>query len=227
MSHPINILLEGYELDAPYLYNILKHYIKPHHAVAVIAFSFDDRFVCSAEDWEKFYGKENSFYYRGIVDSFAAYGIPAEHITFINYFTDTLPDAIETIQSADILYFLGGLPDKMMERITAFGIEAVIRQHTGIIMGYSAGAVIQLKEYHLSPDEDYPAFAYYKGIPFLEDFYLEVHYKGSAIQNASIQRVLAEKKKPVYATEYMSGAIIVDNGNVKTVGKVHVFQSTE
>lgn len=102
-------------------------------------------------------------------------------------------------------------------------------KHGGIMMGYSAGAVIQLAEYHLSPDEDYPEFGYYKGLPFLNDFYLEVHYEGTPAQNESIRRVLCERGKTVYATAAGSGAVLVDNGNLKLLGKVRVFrgQSSE
>lgn len=224
MYQQVNKLLEGYDIDAEYLYNSLKEYIKPNYKVAVIAFSFRDTNIQSAEDWDKYYGKENSFFYNGIVDSFKKYGITEEQISFVNYFSDTLEAAINKISNADILYFLGGLPDKMMERIKAFGIYDAVVQHGGIYMGYSAGAVIQLNEYHLSPDDDYNEFAYYEGFPFINNFYFEVHYEGTDIQNASIQHVLEEKKKPVYATELMSGAIIVDNGNIKTIGKVKKFE---
>lgn len=224
MKQHVNILLEGYSIDAEYLYDSLRNYIKPNYKVAVIAFSFRDTNIQSAEDWDKYYGKENSFFYNGIVDSFKKYGISTEQISFINYFADSLETAVDKINNAEILYFLGGLPDRMMERIKEFGIYDSILKHGGIYMGYSAGAVIQLSEYHLSPDNDYNEFAYYEGFPFVNDFYLEVHYEGTDIQNTSIQRVLAEKKKPVYATSLMSGAIIVDNGNIKTIGKVKKFE---
>ena len=36
----INILLEGFDIDAPWLYDELKNYIKPNLSVAVVAFSF-------------------------------------------------------------------------------------------------------------------------------------------------------------------------------------------
>ena len=222
----VHILLEGYVIDADYLYEALKPYLTPRSKVAVIAFSFREQYVSSAEEWEHFYGKENSLYYGGIVGAFRRYGITDEDISFINYFTDTTETALEKIQNADILYFLGGLPDKMMERIKAFGIYDAILQHGGVYMGYSAGAVIQLKEYHLSPDHDYPQFAYYEGFPFIDDFYLEVHYQESALQKASIVRVLREKSKTVYATRLMSGAIIVDNGDVSTPGDVQKFECT-
>ena len=113
----------------------------------------------------------------------------------------------------------------MMERIKEFGRTDVLVKHDGIIMGYSAGAVIQLAEYHLSPDEDYPDFKYCDGLPYLNGFYLEVHYEGTEVQNEAIKKVLTERGKTVYATSLMNGAIIVDNGSIKLLGDVKVFQA--
>jgi uncharacterized membrane protein YkvA (DUF1232 family) len=219
----VNILLEGFDIDAPWLYGELKNYIKPNHAVAVVAFSFRDNRVRTLSDWYALYGKASGKYYEGIVGGFAAYGVCEDNITFVNYFTDTKESAARNIKAADIIYFLGGLPDRMMDRIKEFDLYDVLMRHEGISMGYSAGAVIQLAEYHLSPDDDYPEFGYYEGLPYLDDFYLEVHYEGTAVQDEAIRRVLAERGKTVYATALGAGAILADNGNIKLLGDVKVF----
>ena len=145
------------------------------------------------------------------------------NITFVNYFEDTKESAKQKIENADILYFTGGLPDRMMDRIKEFDLVDMVRKHNGIVMGYSAGALIQLSEYHLSPDKDYKEFQYYDGLGYLDDFYLEVHYENTKIQNEAIERVLSERGKKVYATAFMSGGIIVDNGNIKLIGDVKTF----
>ena len=219
----VNILLEGYDIDAPWLFDQLKNYIHPHNKVAVIAFSFRDSRVKTPEDWDVLYAKPVGRFYNGIVHAFQAYGIAEEDISFLNYFTDSKERAIEKIRQADLLYFLGGLPDRMMERIEEFELQNALMEHKGVVMGYSAGAVIQLSEYHLSPDEDYPKFNYYRGLPYLNNFYLEVHYEGTEAQNSAIKKVLKERQKTVYATALMRGAVIVDNGTIKTVGDVEVF----
>lgn len=46
----INILLEGYDINADWLYNDLKKYILPNHSVAIVAFSFRDSRVKSLDD---------------------------------------------------------------------------------------------------------------------------------------------------------------------------------
>lgn len=110
------------------------------------------------------------------------------------------------------------MPDRMMERIDGFNLRDAILQFHGVVMGYSAGALIQLQEYHLSPNQDYPEFAYFKGLPILKDFYLEVHYENSVIQNKAIQRVLKERKKIVYAMVRDRAAIVMDGAKVNFLG---------
>lgn len=130
----INILLEGYDIDAPWLYDELSKYIKPKHKVAVVAFSFRDNRVKNIDDWNLLYSKECGKFYNGIVNSFKSYGILEDNITFLNYFRDTKQSALEKIESSDIIYFLGGLPDKMMNRIYEFNLYDALLKHKGIVM---------------------------------------------------------------------------------------------
>lgn len=111
----------------------------------------------------------------------------------------------------------------MMERIDDFNLRDAILQFQGVVMGYSAGALIQLQEYHLSPDQDYPEFTYFKGLPILKDFYLEVHYEDSPVQNEAIQRVLEERQKTIYAMVTDRAAIVVDGSKVNFLGDIKVF----
>lgn len=219
----VHILLDGYDFGEDWLRRELGKYMKPTCKVAVLAFSFRDR-VKSLADWNALYAPGGKFY-AGQIGQFAAYGIPKENVTFLNYFTDTKESAAKKIKEADIVYFLGGLPDRMMDRIREFELEGVLTEHGGIVMGYSAGAVIQLTEYHLSPDGDYPEFGYYRGLPYLDGFYLEVHYEGTDVQKDAIRRVLAERGKPVYAIGNRAGGILVDgDGNLRLLGRVQKFE---
>ena len=94
-----------------------------------------------------------------------------------NLFYCTWDEAAEVIlQSEGILLLLGSVEEHGYH--LPLGTD-VLLAHDGIAMGYSAGALVQLAEYHLSPDTDYPRFTYQKGIPYLHGFYLEVHYEGT------------------------------------------------
>ena len=219
----VNIFIEGYDLTADYLRETLRKYIKPACRVAVVAFSFRESQVGSAADWDALYSRENGRYYGGIVQPLLAFGMAEENVTFVDYYRDTRETAAEKVRTADVVYFLGGLMDKTVERVDAFGLREIIAEHDGVIVGYSAGALIQLREYHVSPDDDYPEFGYYEGFGLLDGFYLEVHYEGNPVQQACIQRVLAERGEPVYATEDGNAAIIIDNGEMTLLGHVTKF----
>lgn len=219
----INILLEGYDMDAPWLIDELKQVIRPEQRVAVVALSFRDNRVHSLEEWELLYSAERGKYYGGITGGFKSYGISEQNVSFINYFSDNHETAAQKIRQADIVYFLGGLPDRMFARIHELGLYDELMCHKGIVMGYSAGAVIQSSEYYLAPDDDYHEFSYYKGLPYLNGFYIQVHYEGTPVQLAAINRVLSERGKPVYALAHGHGGLMVKDGQVMTLGEVTLF----
>ena len=217
----VNILHNRYNIDADWMKPALAKYIRPDMRVLVVALSFrDDRVTCAA-DWNRLYAP-GGMYYEGIAAAFGAYGIGPERIEFIGGFADTEQSAREKVERADILYFLGGLPDRMYERLRGLNLVGIMKKYEGIVMGYSAGALIQLAEYHLSPDKDYPEFGYYEGIGWLDGFYAEVHYEGTETQNAAIRRVLRERGKTVFAMPD-DGAVIVEDGRIRTLGPVRAF----
>ena len=116
------------------------------------------------------------------------------------------------------------MDDRMMERIEEFELTEALKAFDGVVVGYSAGAVIQLGEYHLYPDGDYPDYAYYRGLGYVDGLYVEVHYEYKPEQDESVRRVLSERDLPVYVTHTRKGGIVVENGNVKIIGKVNLYQ---
>ena len=222
----VNILLDVLDFSADFLCGELRHYIHPEDHVVVLAFSYRDSVVSCRADWATLYGKPKGLYYETMVAPFLKYGIPETNIRFIDYYIDTPSTAAALIQKADILYLPGGLPDRMLERIDDFELRETLLRFQGVLMGYSAGALVQLREYHLSPDQDYPEFVYYDGLPILKDFYLEVHYENTHVQNQAIRRVLKERGKLVYATVTDRSAIVIDGPETKLLGEVKIFVPT-
>ena len=144
----------------------------------------------------------------------------------MNYFTDGQDYITAKIAESNILYFSGGLPHLMMERLQEKGVIDAIRGFNGLVMGDSAGALIQLDTYHVTPDRDYPEYAYYDGLGLLHGFDLEVHYCGSAEQKQSIKRCSKEKGIPVYAIPEQGG-ILAEKGIIRPFGKVAVISDVE
>ena len=110
----INILLDTLDFSADFLYEELKRYIHPEDKVVILAFSYRDSDVRCLADWNALYRKRDGFYYQNMVSPFLRYGIPEDHIKWINYYTESKSKAAELICGADILYLPGGLPDRMM-----------------------------------------------------------------------------------------------------------------
>ncbi len=57
-----------------------------------------------------------------------------------------------------------------MSRLSELGLINTVEQHSGIIMGWSAGAMMQCSQYYISPDKDYPEFIYEKGLRCIDNF---------------------------------------------------------
>ena len=219
----INFLLDWLNIDEEPFYSAAKKYVKPTDTVCVVPFSFWNEQAKCAEGWKRLYGGEGSYYYHRMTAPFAAYGIGTDKIAVVNYFEDSKETAKAKIKSADILFFPGGHTERLVERIEEFGLVDTIKAHPGLMTGASAGARMQLPEYHSHPDKDRPEFAYFKGFSIVDGFYLHVHYEGTQEQKDAIRRILRERGKTVYATVNGRGALIVENGEATPVGEVLRF----
>lgn len=187
----------------------------------MIPFSFDKN-ISNDMDWQNAYSKDNGKYYRSIVAPFLSYGITDENIRWINYFKDTNENSKDKIRNSDIIFFTGGLPDKIVCRLKEFDLINEIENFAGIIMGSSAGAMIQIVEYHVTPDEDYDTFSYNRGLNLIKNFDIEVHYKETEREKNYINKVLNEKTDTVYAIKD-TGGMIIDNNEITLLGDVQKF----
>ncbi|OAA89389.1 Type 1 glutamine amidotransferase-like domain-containing protein [Clostridium coskatii] len=217
----VNMLFSLYNFNDTWGKDAVSKYINCSNKVLIIPFSFSEN-IKNNVDWQNEFGKDNGDHYKSIIKPFLSYGIKKKNINCINYFEDTKENAKNKIKNSDILFFTGGLPDKMMYRLKEFDLVNEIENFTGTIIGSSAGAMIQIKEYHITPDEDYDTFSYNKGLNFIKDFDIEVHYKGTEVQKNYINKVLNEKTDTVYAIKN-TGGIIVDNNSIKLLGDTQTF----
>lgn len=144
----------------------------------------------------------------GLAAVFEQYGIPLSQIEWVNYYTVDRAALAEKIARSDVLYFCGGEPELLYQRLELLKLMEPLRCFDGIVMGDSAGAVIQLERYRQQ-----------KGLGYLQGFDLEVHFTGEEAQKETIQRVLHAHGRPVYAL-YPNGALVVENGWIHSIGEV-------
>lgn len=210
----MNVLLNTYAFDAPWAAETLGRYIRPQMRACIVALSF-----CAGWTEEQ---AESERHRHMLLPAFAHYGIAPEHITLVDWFHDTPASASQKIAESDILFFTGGWPDHMMHRLEQWQLVEQIESHGGIIMGCSAGAMVQLSRYHITPDPDYDSFSYCHGMNFIHDFAVEVHFRELPIQYESIDRVRRELGKPVFGV-YDDGGLVVCGDEVIIMGHVNYY----
>lgn len=208
----INILTSKTIFHKEYAKKVLTPYIRPESKICVIAFShFESNDMLNS--YYKTYEKPLGIWYLHIVEPLLTYGIPEDQIEFVLYKKDSKEDALKKIQEADILFLPGGAPDKFMERLKEYELLDALKSFDGIIMGPSAGTMIQFNWFHISKDRDYKKYSINSGIGYLNDFGVEVHYNRRKQQKKSIRRVSHYHDRPVYVIEE-TGLMILKDGKI-------------
>lgn len=214
MTH---ILLSHGILHHEHIKTRLKDIIRSDHRVAIIFFSMFAHELPDVTSYESVYGVDGSYRIK-MIESFAAYNIPKEQISFLHYYQDDLDTLKQKIETADILYFPGGAPDQMMERLKEKNIVDIIRkQKDKIIIGSSAGAMIQFDLYHISKDYDYHRFDIHHGLGLLKAFGIEVHYRRRRTQKAGIKKIHRIMRYPIYAIPDDGMVLIQDKKAIEFV----------
>lgn len=214
----MNILLSSYDFHEKWAQEVMKPLLNKKMKVVVIPFSFDRKEVQNIAEYDLQYSS-NGKHIPYILRPFHYYGI--NDIEFIDYFRDDIERAYKKILSADVIFLTGGLPDQYLERLQEFQLVSIIKASKALIIGASAGAMIQIDHYHITPDDDYPYYHYQKGLGLVNGFEVEVHYCHSQIQDAGIARVINEKGLPTY-TIANDGGLLVDGSKIKTFGNAYL-----
>lgn len=218
----MNILLDRLDMDQPWGFDYFRNIIRPDMRVTYLPLAFHEDWIHDAREWEEWYGKYEGSHYQKFTKPFTAFGINEDNINYVNYYTDNPALAAEKINGSDIIIFSGGMPDKIIEHLQDMQLMETIDDYTGIIMGWSAGSMMQCEDYYISPDEDIPVYKRCNGLKRIKGFAVEVHYQGSPQQKESIERYIEETGNTVYITSGES-AIIVDDSRVQLIGNVKTY----
>lgn len=221
---PVCVLMNTSIIDDKWCRRSIKPFLSKEDEVAVLAFSFYDD-TKTLDDWNRQYEPGRGIWYRANTDVFKWFGIPAGQVHWINYFTHTPAQMRNILANCSVVLYTGGAPDLMMKRIREKKLQSILKKWQGTVMGYSAGAMIQLKEYHITPDPDYPQFVWETGLGYTDQFDIEVHYNKERAQKEAIQRALSQRNRPVYAIGEEGGIILKDGQIHEIFGEVELFES--
>ena len=221
-----SILLSEYEKGMELVDKDLRKIIKKNSKAVIIAWTFP--FEIDYETFNNKWIKKGERRYNKYVGSLINLGLKEEDITILNcYDKDNFSKFKKIVDDSDILVITGGNPEMLYSKVTQeTEILYNIKHYKGIIIGFSAGAELQLKRYFITAKNNYyKYFAFYDGFGVLDDpFYFDVHSINNKYYLNKLQKIANEKKKKVYAI-YNDGAMIYNRktNNLKTYGNVMTF----
>lgn len=225
-----SVLLSEYEKGMQLVDSKLRKIIKGDEKVVIIAWTFPVEI--DKQSFEEEWFPKNGRRYNKYVGSLLNLGIKEKNIIVLNcYDKENFKNFKQIIDASDILVITGGNPEMLYSKVTQeTEILYNIKHYKGIIIGFSAGADLQLKRYFITAKNNYyKYFAFYDGFGVLDDpFYLDVHSINNKRYLDKLQKVSNEKKKDVYAI-FDDGAMIYDrvSNNLELFGNVLTFEPKE
>ena len=133
-------------------------------------------------------------------------------------FSDSIRDITVRVRYSDLIYLTGGQVSTLLSRLRNTGVDELLRNYKGVLVGRSAGALV-LGKYCLVTNR-YNSNK--KVIPCLGlvDFSVKVHYDPSM---DSLLRKFSEAEK-IYAISSRA-ALVYDSGVLSAVGEVFLFEN--
>ena len=153
---------------------------------------------------------------KRLVDYFISLG--AKSIDFIEY-SDSKETIARKMATSNLIYLTGGLVTILAERLKNTGVDELLRNYTGVIVGRSAGALVLCKTCVITCRSNSKVKIIDNGLG-LADLTLKVHYK---LEKDNILQRLSSQKK-IFAVP-MGSALVYENGDLSFINKVYVFEN--
>ena len=187
---------------------VLKH-VNNKSKICVIAYSFFES-EFTQESYELSYEKDGRWYLH-IIEPFLELGLNEDNFSWVVYNKDSREAAINKIDRADVIFLPGGAPDLFVARLKEQGLFEHLKKSDKIMMGPSAGTMIQFDQFHISKDYDYKKFSIHEGLGFIKDFGVEVNYRRRKQQKKGIRRMSHLDPRPIYVVNEDGMMILEDN----------------
>ncbi|MBQ2805256.1 MAG: peptidase S51, partial [Clostridia bacterium] len=136
----VNVLLNYYNFDGDWAKPFLEPFVQGKK-VLILPLAFRENQAWDEQSFQQIYGV-NGEKYQDIIRPFLAYGIAESDIQWLDFF-DQNTDPVSQINNADLLFFTGGMPEKAILRMHQLGIVEAVKNFQGVVMGASAGAMLQ------------------------------------------------------------------------------------
>ena len=152
---------------------------------------------------------------KTLTDYFRSLG--SNSINFVDY-SDSYEIIAKKIAYSNLIYLTGGLPTILIERLKKIGVNNLLSDYGGVIIGRSAGALALCRKCIITCRSSSKA-KIIAGLG-LADITLKVHYKPEKDETLE----LLSMKERIYAIPEGS-ALIYNNGACSFVGEVFLFEN--
>ncbi|CDF11435.1 putative peptidase E related protein [Mycoplasma sp. CAG:776] len=218
----ISVLLSKIEQGMKLVTPDLKKYLNEHSHVLILPWAFP--IELTKESFQNDYFKEGTKKYNKYIEPLLNLGIQKENIIISNPYQDTKEKLKNKLTEVDCLVLPGGNPEMLFNKIVhKFDLLYDIKYFKGVIIGESAGAVLQFERYFITAKNNYyKYFAFYDGFGLLKDpFYLDVHSTNQPNYLRKLEKIATEHHKNIYAI-FDDGALIINREDLqtKTIGNV-------
>lgn len=136
------------------------------------------KFAFIASEFEKDHDQTDQFF-KSFLDMFHAIDIHFDQ----EYVVDgrmTPLEAQNAVKEADVLWLSGGDTPTEFEYWKKYGLDTVIKQHNGVVIGLSAGSINMAETAICTMSCGHDKLSIYKGLGFV-DFSVEPHFQKSQI----------------------------------------------
>ena len=130
----------------------------------------------------------------------------------------TLEEIKEKISETDLIYFTGGVPSVLVERLKKSGIRSLLGNFEGVIVGRSAGALAFCRKCVITCRRT-SEIKVIDGLG-LVDLTLKAHYK-----LCKDEKLIRLSKNEEFFAVPKDSAIVYDNGKISFINNVYLFRN--
>lgn len=191
----------------------------PEDSFLVLPVCTMPEYVSDDMSWDRYFG-EGGILQRKITAALEEAGASREKVDFYRY----LSGENVTLSDYSCLVLPGGDAELGLQRLAASGLDTQLANYRGTVIAYSAGALLLLERFFLSPNYYYSSFSTHSGLGIIPgDFTLEVHYDGSEQMRRYVHQGIETLKLPVYAIGNLGSIRIDPDSGIIPTGDVVYF----
>lgn len=195
--------------------------VNPKVLVLPLAFPVETTKEALDNDWIN--PKKNEY-----LDELHALGIKDENITIINCYQHSKEEVKNKIKNSNVLIIPGGNSEMLYYKLVMeYDLLYDLKYYEGLIIGESAGACTQFREYFITKENNYHGYkAWYPGFGVLNDpYYIDVHTRDDEEYLYQLQKISNKRKRIIYALHEEDSILHNrDTGTFEVFGNVNIIK---